>query len=172
MSISKITSGMTLNVHTSGLVNIEKAKEQEADKNFDFEKASSVLDTGSNRSEISIADFTPSKEESMKSTMNEIDNIMAAPESLDDILKKSLTGTDEATAGATNSTMADQLRETSGRLEQLKILQDADVKTGPPGMIKTDKGFASVKTAQGNQALKKQLAKLKAKKLAQIRIGG
>ena len=157
---------------TRSKLSIEKAKEQEADKNFDFEKASSVLDTGSNRSEISIADFTPSKEESMKSTMNEIDNIMAAPESLDDILKKSLTGTDEATAGATNSTMADQLRETSGRLEQLKILQDADVKTGPPGMIKTDKGFASVKTAQGNQALKKQLAKLKAKKLAQIRIGG
>ena len=157
---------------TRSKLSIEKAKEEEADKNFDFEKASSVLDTGSNRSEISIADFTPSKEESMKSTMNEIDNIMAAPESLDDILKKSLTGTDEATAGATNSTMADQLKETTGRLEQLKILQDADVKTGPPGMIKTDKGFASVKTAQGNQALKKQLAKLKAKKLAQIRIGG
>ena len=157
---------------TRSKLSIEKAKEQEADKNFDFEKASSVLDTGSNRSEISIADFTPSKEESMKSTMNEIDNIMAAPESLDDILKKSLTGTDEATAGATNSTMADQLRETSGRLEQLKILQDADVKTGPPGMIKTDKGFASVRTAQGNKALKKQLAKLKAQKLAQIRIGG
>ena len=151
---------------------IQKEKEEEAAKNFDFEKAASVLDTGSNRSEISIADFTPSKEESMESTMKEIDNIMAEPESLDDVLKRSLTGTDEATAGATNSTMQDQLRETSGRLEQLKILQEGGVKTGPQGMIKTDKGFASVKTAQGNKALKKQLAKLKAQKLAQIRIGG
>jgi hypothetical protein len=38
-------------------------------------------------------------------------------------------------------------------------------------MIKTDKGFASVKTAQGNKALKKALAKLKAQQLAKIRIG-
>jgi len=152
---------------------IQKEKQEEADKNFDFEKAASVLDDNkTNRNEISIADFTPSKEESMESTMKEIDNIMAAPESLDDVLKKSLTGTDEATTGATNSTMADQLRETSGRLEQLKILQEGGVKTGPQGMIKTDKGFASVKTAQGNKALKKQLARLKAQKLAQIRIGG
>ena len=97
---------------------------------------------------------------------------MGEPESLDDVLKKSLTGTDEATAGATNSTMQDQLRETSGRLEQLKILQEGGVKTGPQGMVKTDKGFASVRTAEGNKALKKQLAKLKAQKLAQIRIGG
>ena len=101
--------------------------------------------------------------------LGEIDNIMAEPDSLDDVLAKSLTGTDQANAGLQ---MADQLRDTTGRLEQLKILQEGGVKTGPQGMIKTDKGFASVKTAQGNKALKKQLAKLKAQRLAQIRIGG
>ncbi len=106
-----------------------------------------------------------------KELLGEIDTLMAEPESLDDVLKKSLTGTDEATAGATNSTMADELRATTSRLEQLKILQEGGVKTGPQGMIKTDKGFASVKTAQGNKALKKALAKLKAQQLAKIRIG-
>ena len=39
-------------------------------------------------------------------------------------------------------------------------------------MVKTDKGFASIKTAAGNKALKKQLARLKAQQLAKIRIGG
>ena len=85
---------------------------------------------------------------------------------------KVMQGTDNANFVAGQSTMADQLRETTGRLDQLRILQEGGVKTGPQGMIKTDKGFASVKTAQGNKALKKQLAKLKAQKLAQIRIGG
>ena len=68
--------------------------------------------------------------------------------------------------------MQDQLRDTTGRLEQLRILQEGGVKTGPQGMVDTGKGFASVKTAKGNKALKKQLAKLKAQKLAQMRIGG
>ena len=106
-----------------------------------------------------------------KELLGEIDTVMAEPESLDDVLKRSLTGTDQATSGATNSTMADELRATSGRLEQLKVLQEGGVRTGPQGMIKTDKGFASVKTAQGNKALKKALAKLKAQQLAKIRIG-
>ena len=108
-----------------------------------------------------------------KELLGEIDTVMAEPESLDDVLKKSLTGTTEAVTGATNSTMQDQLRETTGRLNQLKILQDAGVPTGPQGMVKIDgKGFASVKTAAGNKALKKQLARLKAQQLAKIRIGG
>ena len=85
---------------------------------------------------------------------------------------KVMQGTDNANFVAGQSTMADQLRETTGRLDQLRILQDAGVKTGPQGMIKTDKGFASVKTAAGNKALKKQLARLKAQQLAKIRIGG
>ena len=84
---------------------------------------------------------------------------------------KVMQGTDNANFLAGNSTMADQLRETTGRLDQLRILQDAGVKTGPQGMIKTGKGFASVKTAQGNKALKKQLARLKAQQLAKLRIG-
>ena len=84
---------------------------------------------------------------------------------------KVMQGTDNANALAGNSTMADQLRETTGRLDQLRILQEGGVKTGPQGMIKTDKGFASVKTAQGNKALKKALAKLKAQQLAKLRIG-
>lgn len=129
------------------------------------------FDAMNNRTEVTQSDFAPSKEESMKSTMKEIDTVMAEPESLDDVLAKSLTGTDEATAGATNSTMQDQLRETSGRLEQLRILQEGGVRTGPQGMIDTGKGFASVKTAVGNKALKKQLARLKAQQLAKLRIG-
>ena len=82
-----------------------------------------------------------------------------------------MQGSDSASVFAGQSTMADQLRETTGRLDQLRILQEGGVKTGPQGMIKTDKGFASVRTAQGNKALKKALAKLKAQKLAQLRIG-
>ena len=84
---------------------------------------------------------------------------------------KVMQGSDSASVFAGQSTMADQLRETTGRLDQLRILQEGGVKTGPQGMIKTDKGFASVRTAQGNKALKKALAKLKAQKLAQLRIG-
>ena len=105
-----------------------------------------------------------------KQTLEEIDTVMAEPESLNDILEKSLTGTDKG--NATGTGLQDQLNQTNARLDQLRILQEGGVKTGPQGMIKTDKGFASVRTAQGNKALKKQLAKLKAQKLAQIRIGG
>ena len=108
-----------------------------------------------------------------KEMLSEIDTLTAEPESLDDVLEKSLTGTTEVVNDARNSTMQDQLRETTGRLNQLKILQDAGVPTGPQGMVKIDgKGFASVKTAAGNKALKKQLARLKAQQLAKIRIGG
>ena len=108
-----------------------------------------------------------------KEMLSEIDTLTAEPESLDDVLEKSLTGTTGVVNDARNSTMQDQLRETTGRLNQLKILQDAGVPTGPQGMVKIDgKGFASVKTAAGNKALKKQLARLKAQQLAKIRIGG
>ena len=84
---------------------------------------------------------------------------------------KVMQGTDNANFLAGQSTMADQLRDTTGRLDQLRILQEGGVKTGPQGMIKTGPGFASVKTAQGNKALKKALAKLKAQQLAKLRIG-
>jgi len=150
------------------LSNIPPNREQLA---IDQDDTFAGFDAMNNRTEVTQSDFKPAPL-TTKQTLAEIDDVMAEPESLDDVLEKSLTGTDEATAGATNSTMADQLRETSGRLEQLKILQEGGVKTGPQGMIKTDKGFASVKTAAGNKALKKQLAKLKAQQLAKIRIGG
>ena len=94
------------------------------------------FDAMNNRTEVTQSDFKPAPL-TTKQTLAEIDDVMAEPESLDDVLEKSLTGTDEATAGATNSTMADQLRETSGRLERLKILQDASV-ADVAGMIKAD----------------------------------
>ncbi len=105
-----------------------------------------------------------------KQTLEEIDTVMAEPESLNDVLAKSLTGTDKG--NSTGTGLQDQLNQTNARLDQLRILQEGGVKTGPQGMIKTDKGFASVKTAKGNKALKKALAKQKAQQLAKIRIGG
>ena len=153
------------------LSNIPPNREQLA---IDQDDTFAGFDAMNNRTEVTQADFKPAPM-TTKETLAEIDDVMAEPETLDDVLAKSLTGTDQANAGLQ---MADQLRDTTGRLEQLKILQDAGVgtvaeqKNFNKGMIKTDKGFASVKTAQGNKALKKQLAKLKAQQLAKIRIGG
>ena len=150
------------------LSNIPPNREQLA---IDQDDTFAGFDAMRNPERIDANTFAPAPM-TTKEMLSEIDNIMAEPESLDDVLKKSLTGTTEVVNEARKSTMADQLRETTGRLEQLKILQEGGVKTGPQGMIKTDKGFASVKSAQGNKALKKALAKLKAQQLAKIRIGG
>ena len=148
---------------------IEKEKQEEFDKNFNFsERVDSVLGKGDTDRGPTMADFAPTP--SNEPNLAEMEKVMAEPESLNDILAKSLTGTDKG--NATGTGLQDQLNQTNARLDQLKILQEGGVKTGPQGMIKTDKGFASVRTAQGNKALKKQLAKLKAQKLAQIRIGG
>ena len=147
---------------------IEKEKQEEFDKNFDFsERVDSVLGK-SETPEVTIRDFQPKQTDTVN--LDEMSKVMAEPESLNDILAKSLTGTDKG--NSTGTGLQDQLNQTNARLDQLRILQEGGVKTGPQGMIKTDKGFASVKTAQGNKALKKQLARLKAQKLAQIRIGG
>ena len=115
-----------------------------------------------------MADFAPTP--SNKPNFAEMDKVMAEPDSLNDILEKSLTGTHKG--NATGTGLQDQLNQTNARLDQLRILQEGGVKTGPQGMVKTDKGFASIKTAAGNKALKKQLARLKAQQLAKIRIGG
>ena len=148
---------------------IEKEKQEEFDKNFDFsERVDSVLGKGDTDRGPTMADFAPTP--SNEPNLAEMEKVMAEPESLNDILAKSLTGTDKG--NATGTGLQDQLNQTNARLDQLRILQEGGVKTGPQGMVKTDKGFASVRTAQGNKALKKQLAKLKAQKLAQIRIGG
>ena len=148
---------------------IEKEKQEEFDKNFDFsERVDSVLGKGDTDRGPTMADFAPTP--SNEPNLAEMEKVMAEPESLNDILEKSLTGTDKG--NATGTGLQDQLNQTNARLDQLRILQEGGVKTGPQGMVKTDKGFASVKTAAGNKALKKQLARLKAQKLAQIRIGG
>ena len=148
---------------------IEKEKQEEFDKNFNFsERVDSVLGKGDTDRGPTMADFAPTP--TNEPNLAEMEKVMAEPESLNDILAKSLTGTDKG--NATGTGLQDQLNQTNARLDQLRILQEGGVKTGPQGMIKTGTGFASVKTAQGNKALKKQLAKLKAQKLAQIRIGG
>ena len=150
---------------------IEKEKQEEFDKNFNFsERVDSVLGKGDTDRGPTMADFAPTPSNELN--LDEMSKVMAEPESLDDILKKSLQATDNANALAGQSTMQDQLNQTNARLDQLRILQEGGGKTGPQGLIKTGTGFASVKTAQGNKALKKQLAKLKAQQLAKIRIGG
>ena len=150
---------------------IEKEKQEEADKNFDFTKVVDSLKEEEPDRGPTMADFAPEQtgavnvDEMMKYTSPQ-----GTGDSLQDTLKI-LQGTDSASATAGNSTMADELRATSGRLEQLKVLQEGGVRTGPQGMIRTGPGFESVKTARGNKALKKALNKLKAQKLAQLRIG-
>ena len=168
-------------VPKSGFSDLRGDNQIQEDQNFDLSSKVDSLKINQNKGPT-VGDFTPTREEQTKSTINEIEMLMGGTDgetdSLDDVLEKSLTGTDGATSGARNSTMQDQLRETSGRLEQLKILQDAGVgnvaeqRNFKRGLIKTDKGFASVKSAQGNKALKNRLARLRAQRLAQIRIGG
>lgn len=115
------------------LSNIPPNREQLA---IDQDDTFAGFDAMNNRTEVTQSDFKPAPL-TTKQTLAEIDTVMGEPESLDDVLAKSLTGTDEATTGATNSTMADQLRETSGRLEQLKILQGAS-EADVAGMIKAN----------------------------------
>ena len=103
---------------------IEKEKQAEADKNFDFEKAVSVLDTGSTP-RIDASTFAPTPSNENEVNFAEMDKVMAEPESLNDILEKSLTGTDKG--NATGTGLQDQLNQTNARLDQLRILQDASV---------------------------------------------
>lgn len=148
------------------LSNIPPNREQLA---IDQDDTFAGFDAMNNRTEVTQSDFKPAPM-TTKELLGEIDTVMAEPDSLNDILEKSLTGTDRG--NGTGTGLQDQLNQTNARLDQLKILQEGGVKTGPQSMIKTDKGFASVKTAAGNKALKKQLARLKAQQLAKIRIGG
>ena len=103
---------------------IEKEKEEEFDKNFDFEKAASALDTGSTP-RIDASTFAPTPSNENEVNFAEMDKVMAEPESLNDILEKSLTGTDKG--NATGTGLQDQLNQTNARLDQLRILQDASV---------------------------------------------
>ena len=115
------------------LSNIPPNREQLA---IDQDDTFAGFDAMRNPERLDASTFAPPPM-TTKEMLSEIDTVMAEPESLDDVLKKSLSGTDQATAGATNSTMADQLRETSGRLERLKILQGAS-EADVAGMIKAN----------------------------------
>tara|TARA_A100001515_G_C4571538_1_gene209894 strand:+ start:126 stop:851 length:726 start_codon:yes stop_codon:yes gene_type:complete len=103
---------------------IQKEKEEEFNKNFDFEKAMSALDTGSTP-RLDASTFAPTPSNKNEVDFAEMDKVMAEPESLNDILEKSLTGTDRG--NATGTGLQDQLNQTNARLDQLKILQDASV---------------------------------------------
>ena len=105
---------------------IEKEKQEEFDKNFNFsERVDSVLGKGDTDRGPTMADFAPTPSNELN--LDEMSKVMAEPESLDDILKKSLQATDNANALAGQSTMQDQLNQTNARLDQLRILQDANV---------------------------------------------
>ena len=103
---------------------IEKEKEEKFDKSFDFEKAASALDTGSTP-RLDASTFAPTPSNNNEINFAEMDKVMAEPESLNDILEKSLTGTDKG--NATGTGLQDQLNQTNARLDQLRILQDASV---------------------------------------------
>ena len=103
---------------------IEKEKQEEFDKNFDFsERVDSVLGKGDTDRGPTMADFAPTP--SNKLNLDEMSKVMAEPESLNDVLAKSLTGTDKG--NATGTGLQDQLNQTNARLDQLRILQDASV---------------------------------------------
>ena len=103
---------------------IEKEKQEEFDKNFDFsERVDAVLGKEDTDRGPTMADFAPTP--SNEPNLEEMKKVMAEPESLDDILKKSLTGTDKGNGMGTG--LQDQLNQTNARLDQLRILQDASV---------------------------------------------
>jgi len=103
---------------------IEKEEQEKFDKNFDFEKAASALDTGSTP-RLDASTFAPTPSNNNEINFAEMDKVMAEPESLNDILEKSLTGTDKG--NSTGTGLQDQLNQTNARLDQLRILQDASV---------------------------------------------
>ena len=97
---------------------IEKKKQEEFDKNFDFEKAMSRLDTeGTPRLDANT--FAPKPSDNNEINLDEMSKVMAEPESLNDILEKSLTGTDKG--NSTGTGLQDQLNQTNARLDQLRI---------------------------------------------------
>ena len=116
---------------------IEKKKQEEFDKNFDFTKAVDSLKEDEPDRGPTMADFAPEQtgavnlDEMMKYTSPQ-----SSGDSLQDTLKI-LQGTDSASAAAGSSTLQDQLNETNGRMARLQILQgssEADV----AGMIKAN----------------------------------
>ena len=103
------------------LSNIPPNREQLA---IDQDDTFAGFDAMNNRTEVTQADFKPAPM-TTKEMLGEIDTVMAEPDSLNDILEKSLTGTDKG--NGTGTGLQDQLNQTNARLDQLRILQDASV---------------------------------------------
>ena len=113
------------------LSNIPPNREQLA---IDQDDTFAGFDAMNNRTEVTQADFKPAPM-TTKEMLGEIDTVMAEPDSLNDILEKSLTGTDKG--NGTGTGLQDQLNQTNARLDQLRILQDANV-GDVAGMIKAN----------------------------------
>jgi len=112
---------------------IEKEKQEEADKNFDFTKAVDSLKEEEPDRGPTMADFAPEKTDAVDiNEMMKYTSPQGSGDSLQDTLKI-LQGTDSASAAAGSSTLQDQLNETNGRMARLQILQgasEADVAAG------------------------------------------
>ena len=116
---------------------IEKEKQEEFDKNFDFTKAVDSLKEEEPDRGPTMADFAPEQTGAVNiDEMMQYTSPQSTGDSLEDTLKI-LQGTDSASAAAGSSTLQDQLNETNGRIARLQILQgssEADV----AGMIKAN----------------------------------
>lgn len=112
---------------------IEKEKQEEFDKNFDFTKAVDSLKEETPDRGPTMADFAPQQTDAVNlDEMMKYTSPQGTGDSLQDTLKI-LQGTDSASAAAGSSTLQDQLNETNGRMARLQILQgasEADVAAG------------------------------------------
>ena len=116
---------------------IEKEKQEEFDKNFDFTKAVDSLKEEEPDRGPTMADFAPEQTGAVN-----LDEMMkyTSPQSTGDSLQdtlKILQGTDSASAAAGSSTLQDQLNETNSRMARLQILSDAS-EADVAGMIKAN----------------------------------
>ena len=112
---------------------IEKEKQEEADKNFDFTGVVDSLKEEEPNRGPTMADFAPEKTDAVDiNEMMKYTSPQSTGDSLQDTLKI-LQGTDSASAAAGSSTLQDQLNETNGRMARLQILSgasEADVAAG------------------------------------------
>ena len=116
---------------------IEKKKQEEFDKNFDFTKAVDSLKEEKPDRGPTMADFAPQQTGALNlDEMMQYTSPQGTGDSLQDTLKI-LQGTDSASASAGSSTLQDQLNETNGRMARLQILQGAS-EADVAGMIKAN----------------------------------
>ena len=112
------------------LSNIPPNREQLA---IDQDDTFAGFDAMQNPERLDASTFAP-EPMTTKELLGEID-MLGETESLNDILEKSLTGTHKG--NGTGTGLQDQLNQTNARLDQLRILQDADV-ADVAGMIKAN----------------------------------